>query len=305
MVASKDNTYIDPSVYRKKDNIENKIKMYEGVPVFSLLEFNVFGACNRSCSFCPVSDTSFYKNVYKGIDINLYTKIMKELSDINYTGDILYSAFSEPLLNKEVYDLIKVTKNYLNDVKVEIVSNGDVILKNNLILNKLFDSGLDVLSISIYDGPEIYNLFKSIIANSGLSESQVILRRRYKVDGNYGITISNRSGLIDSNKYRDENEDKVEAIELPLKKPCYYPFYQMVVDYNGDVLLCSHDWKKEKIIDNANSSHIFEIWKNEQIKKARLKLKNNSREFLPCYNCDIKGDVMGKRNFDAWKNIIC
>ena len=50
---------------------------------------------------------------------------------------------------------------------------------------------------------------------------------------------------------------------------------------------------------------INKIWKNDQIKKARVKLKNNTRGFLPCYNCDVKGDVMGKRNFDAWGNILC
>ena len=43
----------------------------------SILEFNIFGACNRSCSFCPVSDTTFYKNIYKGIDIDLYKKIIR------------------------------------------------------------------------------------------------------------------------------------------------------------------------------------------------------------------------------------
>ncbi len=304
MIALKDKTYIDPSVQRKKDNVEGRIKTYDGIPVFNLLEFNIYGACNRSCSFCPVSDASFYKNVYKGIKIDLYTKIIHELNDINYSGGILYSAFSEPLLNKEVYDLIKVTKLYLNNVNVELVSNGDVIQKNNSILDKLFDSGLDVLSISVYDGPKEYDTFKTIIDKKGFNDGQVVLRRRYKSDGNYGLTISNRSGLIDSNKYRDESEANIVAAELPLKKACYYPFYQMVVDYNGDVLLCSHDWKKEKIIGNANKSNIFDIWKNDQIKKARLKLKAKSRGFLPCYNCDIKGDVMGKNNFDAWGKII-
>ena len=304
MIKQKNENFIDSSVHRKKRNIESKVETYDGVPVFSLLEFNIFGACNRSCSFCPVSDTSFFKNQYKGIDLKLYEKIICELRDISYSGDILYSAFSEPLLNKEVYDLIKTTKRYLSRVNVEIVSNGDVILKNKTILNKLFDNGLDVLSISIYDGPKEYDEFQCIIKEKKLDDGRVILRRRYKQDGNYGLTISNRAGLIDSNKFRAQNEDKVEVDSLPLKKACFYPFYQMVVDYDGDVLMCSHDWKKEKVIGNANETNIFNIWKGEQINRARLLLKNKSRNFSPCNNCDIKGDVMGKPNFDAWVNKI-
>ena len=64
--------YIDTSTHRKKDVVEKNIQYYKSIPLFSLIEFNIFGACNRSCSFCPVSDTSFYKNVYRGIDLKLY-----------------------------------------------------------------------------------------------------------------------------------------------------------------------------------------------------------------------------------------
>ena len=32
------------------------------------------------------------------------------------------------------------------------------------------------------------------------------------------------------------------------------------IDYNGDVLMCSHDWSKEKILGNLNENNFFEIW---------------------------------------------
>ena len=57
--------------------------------------------------------------------------------------------------------MIEMTKKYLKSSKIEIVSNGDVILKNNKILNKLFESGLDVLSISIYDGEKEFIYFEN------------------------------------------------------------------------------------------------------------------------------------------------
>ena len=30
-----------------------------------------------------------------------------------------------------------------------------------------------------------------------------------------------------------------------IKEPCYYPSYNFFIDYNGDVLMCSHDWGKK------------------------------------------------------------
>ena len=294
--------YIDPSTHRKKDVVEKNIQYYKSIPLFSLIEFNIFGACNRSCSFCPVSDTSFYKNVYRGIDLKLYEKVLLELKELSYKGTILFSAFSEPLLNKNIFSMIEMTKKKLNASSIEIVSNGDVILKNNKILNKLFESGLDVLSISVYDGEKEFKKFENIIKNFDIKNSKIILRRRYKLDGNYGITFSNRAGLVDTNKFKSKNEVKIDVSKLPLQKNCFYPFYQIVIDYNGDVLMCAHDWKKEKIVGNVNEKSIFEIWNSKIIQQARKILSRDKRSFKPCMNCDVMGDVMGYSNYMAWTN---
>ena len=37
--------FIDPSTHRKKDVVENNIQYHQTIPLFSLLEFNIFGAC--------------------------------------------------------------------------------------------------------------------------------------------------------------------------------------------------------------------------------------------------------------------
>ena len=130
--------------------------------------------------------------------------------------------------------------------------------------------------------------------------SQVILRRRYYEDGNYGMTISNRSGLIDSNKYRDENEDKI--VELPLKRRCFYPFYTTLIDYNGDVILCPHDWEKKYIVGNVTENTLWNIWTSKKYDTARKMLSKKNRNFSPCDGCDVHGDVMGKENFELWQN---
>ena len=140
--------------------------------------------------------------------------------------------------------MVKITKNFLPGSRLEIVSNGDLIKNDLKRLQNLYKLGLDTVSISIYDGKKEFDDFTSIRSNSGLTENQMILKRRYydEANGDYGMIISNRTSLIDSNKFRPESESKV--IELPLKRPCFYPFYQTVIDYNGDMLLCPHDWKK-------------------------------------------------------------
>ena len=76
---------IDKSIIRKKEYAE-KENIINGIPVFSIVEFNIWGNCNRSCSFCPVSNPNIYTNKHEGISVDLYKKIIDDLANINYKG---------------------------------------------------------------------------------------------------------------------------------------------------------------------------------------------------------------------------
>ena len=45
----------------------------------------------------------------------------------------------------------------------------------------------------------------------------------------------------------------------------YLPLYTFFIDYNGDVLICSHDWGKDKITGNLNKNNIYEIWTGKNL----------------------------------------
>jgi radical SAM protein with 4Fe4S-binding SPASM domain len=291
-----DNRFIDLSTTRKKNIVKENLTFIGEVPLFSIIEFNITGSCNRNCSFCPVSDPAVYTKTNTGIEIQLFEKIMNDLKEINYSGKILFSAFSEPLLHKEVEELIATAKKILPNVRLEMVSNGDVLTTKKL--KKLFDSGLDTINISMYDGAHQIEYFTKMREEANIHEDGVVLRRRYFENGNYGITISNRSGLINSNEFRDENE--VSITELPLKQQCYYPFYMILVDYNGDVLLCPHDWNKTLKFGNLKNEKLFDIWKGKVLNSVRKKLSSSDRNFGGCKACDVLGTLIGKESFDAW-----
>lgn len=288
--------YIDKSTDRKKQIVKDKLTLIDGVPVFSIIEFNITGSCNRSCSFCPVSNPDVYTKTNDGLDTLLFEKIVKDLQEIKYEGKILFSAFSEPLLHKKVEDLISIAKQYLPNIRLEIVSNGDLLTVKKL--KKLFEAGLDTINISMYDGSHQIEHFNNMVAEANVSKDGVVLRRRYFENGNYGITISNRVGLVDSNEYRDENEEDIN--ELPLKSPCFYPFYMILVDYNGDVLLCPHDWNKTLRFGNLKNEKLFDIWRGKVLNSIRKKLSSADRNFGACKNCDVLGTVIGKDSFEAW-----
>ena len=109
------NKIIDSTTKRKNAIAASRLRLRNGVPIFSILEISVVAACNRRCLFCPVSSGDYYKNLgLSGVMKQpVYEKLLDDLTDIDYSGMILFSGESEPLLHKRLNNLILSTKNKL------------------------------------------------------------------------------------------------------------------------------------------------------------------------------------------------
>lgn len=288
--------FIDPNIARKGQIINSNLadqKNKDVFPLFSLIEFNLSGLCTRRCVFCPRSDVKKFPNINKHLPLALYKKVMADLRKANFDGTILYSAFSEPLLYKHLDEIIRISRRYCPQARIEIINNGDIITP--AIISRLFKAGLTTLCISLYDGPKQEEYFKKIQKNLGLKDDQFILRKRWlSAEENFGITLSNRAGMIEI------KETGTVILKEPLESACYYPFYQAFVDYTGEVLLCPHDWGKKLILGNVKDQSILEIWNNNIFKKMRIKLSKKDRNFPPCDVCDVAGTLMGRPHFDKW-----
>ena len=218
---------------------------------------------------------------------------MLQLNGLKYDGIIAFSGFSEPLLHPDINKFIALARSSCSSSRIELYTNGDALTIEKLV--GLFESGLSSIHVSLYDGSEQNELFIEMTKKAGLTHDRVILRERYlEKDRNYGITLSNRSGMIDLDKSKRE---------LPLYSECYYPFYMMFVHYTGDVLLCSHDWGKKLILGNLYEQEIFDVWNGNLINAIRGNLSSKDRTFLPCSRCDVKGVLMGKEHFDYWNRV--
>ena len=87
----------------------------------------------------------------------------------------------------------------------------------------------------------------------------------------------------------------------PLKRNCYYPFYIVMVDHTGDVLLCPHDWGKRLIVGNLHDITLEDAWNSLAMHTVRTKLKNKVRDFGPCNVCSVDGLLQGREEFEAWE----
>lgn len=289
--------FYDPAITRKSKLVNESLDTNaEAIPIPSVVEVSESGTCNRSCSFCPRSDPS-YEDIKEFIDPALIDKLSRQLREVNFSGIFLFSGFVEPLLDKNIYDLIGIISRNIPAARPEMVTNGDAL--NLKRLKRLFACGLKTILISVYDAEEDATRLEALCREAGLRDNQFVIRHRYlPPEKNFGITLSNRSGMM------DHAEFSIASLQEPMKAPCYYPHYTFFMDYTGDVLLCPHDWGRKLVIGNMVKQDFTEIWTGQKAMQARKRLAEGDRGFAPCATCDVKGTLMGNKHAEAWERIF-
>jgi glycosyltransferase domain-containing protein/radical SAM protein with 4Fe4S-binding SPASM domain len=84
---------------------------------------------------------------------------------------------------------------------------------------------------------------------------------------------------------------------------CYYPSYQFLIDWNGDVFLCPQDWQRRQTMGNMMQEEVFDIWTSKIMKKYRVDLLQGKRSNNPCKNCNAQGTLLGGNHAQKWKEI--
>jgi radical SAM protein with 4Fe4S-binding SPASM domain len=241
------------------------------------VDINLTELCNRTCSFCPRHDPKLYPNLNIHITLETVQTLVSQLQASNFTGYIILSGFSEPTLHTAILQIIST----LSVFTVEMITNGDTILSNKYSISDFFNAGLTRLIINDYDNnPDIQQL----------AATNIHIRNNYD-DGQdnfetYGF--NNRGGLLWSET---------------VTSPCYIPAYRAMIDTNGDVLLCSHDWKKSKRFGNILKQDFNDIWMSDEFTNVRKQLILGNRNVSDsCKNCSVVGTLMGKQYADLWIN---
>ena len=282
-------TTIRRNLKRRSLIVDKDIKFYKGLPLPTWIELSIIDVCNRTCSFCPKSDDSIAPDTYQKMSRTLIDKLTSDLKKIKYRGSIALCGYGEPLLHKDIY---YITKKLSETASIEIVTNGDVLTSK--MLKKLYLSNPSRILISMYEGPEQIVKFKRLIKSAKVPNDFVILRDRwYDKDNNFGVKLTNRTGTIKIGN----------QVSKSTHTTCFYPSYQFLIDWNGDVFLCPQDWQRRVTMGNMMQEDIFNIWSGSIMTKYRKELLRGSRKLSPCNSCNAQGTLLGYNHAKIWRNI--
>lgn len=281
---------------KRKSAYIDKVQLYEGRPLFSWIDLSLTELCNRShgharaCSFCPRYDPAFYPNQNLNMPVPVVSKIAHELQALKYTGSIVLCGYGEPLLHPNIKFIVEILKNQVG-CRVELVTNGDFLGPERA--KELRAVGLDYFVVSMYDGVHQIEKFKQTFFEAGVTDDFYLLRDRWHNEADkFGLKLTNRAGTVTVG-LQDPVPDTKQA-------PCFYPAYQLQVDYNGDVLLCPQDWYKRVRFGNVMTESLVNIWFGGRLNKRRRQLMAGRREDHPCSQCNTDGTLHGENHVAAW-----
>lgn len=238
------------------------------------VEITPVDKCNRTCNFCPRS-SEYYINKHSQLELSIVKKIAQDLEDIKFDGRVSFAGFGEPLLYKNLCEAISIIKHTVTNITwIEVVTSGDF-LNSNFVKN-LENAGCTNITVSMYD----YDKSNSIIPLFDNSSIYLNLKHCYQ-----GFNKVNRKDIL-------------QKKELNLLKECYIPFYKMLIDVDGKVLLCSHDWSRTTDFGDVKLKSIKDIWLGDKLTAYRRELRNKTRNIEPCKFCDVNGTLIGKESFD-------
>lgn len=276
---SKNNIHKNTQIYEHLNSraepprLKNKPKISFGQRLAKWLKFSVEvvevevnTTCNYGkCPYCPVSLEP--KAVpQKIMPTKLFNKILLDLKSLEYAGKMTYHRYGEPLMiNVEQY--ISMTKKVLPEVTTELFTNGILLTKERLQSLKL--SGVDEITVTQHTPEGFINKLANI--------SDDLLEKVYVRYGNE-LRLSNRAGTL----------SKIVGFDKSLStKPCFRPVNAMIIDINGNVLICSDDYYKKLIMGNITNKTIEQIWRSEQYVNKRNSLSIGLRDTVElCKTCN-------------------
>ena len=273
--------------YRRSQEIlirDHGNRQSESLAGLLTIEINLTELCNRTCSFCPRSDSDVYPNRNLMIPDIVIDKIISEIRRLGYNSKVSFSGFGEPILNSNLVNIVKQFREECPDIILETNTNGDKL--DSDLLNRLYAAGLNSLYWNLYDGSHQIESIMPIIESSMFPKENIKIRPHWEGVDNSGLILNNRSGAV------------TKTIQiLPLKKGCTYPFYKMFIDWNGNVLSCTNDWLRKFIVGNVLHTPLEEIWNDERWHEFRTNLiaKDRSKN-SPCNTCDVDGGLYAEES---------
>lgn len=273
------------------------------------IQLQTHTACNAACVMCPYA--TVYSSVPHGrMSLDLFKKLIDECSEYD-VWDLKPFLMNEPLLDRRLPSMIRYARARLPHVTIGFSTNGQLL--EGGIAEELLECGLDEIWVNfngntaatyerimkgltfertrrnvidfktraVQQGAQINVYISTVETKLTLQEisASESFWRQYDIPV-MTTPLNNRGGNLHTEEIRVLSDIRGYRV-------CDRPFYKMYIAHNGDVLLCSSDWRRETIVGNVADSSIYDVWHSRNQARIREWLLTCQWDQLPnCRQCD-------------------
>lgn len=218
--------------------------------------------CNRRCGYCPVSHDP---KPARAMERRVFEHIIGQLSAIKFHGRLTYHFYNEPLLNRDLEALVAHAAARLPAASHVIYTNGDLLTTRRAA--SLLAAGVTKFVVTDHGGRRLTAPVRRAARGWRLFRSAVEFRR-YTPDA----SLFNRGGLVQVTNQRR-------------LKYCAYPAYELVIDVEGNVILCCNDYYGSHQFGNVMRTPILDIWYSPEMTRLRARLLAGHFDLPICRTC--------------------
>jgi len=264
-------------------------------------------ACNLKCVMCP---NKFMTPQEKGLmSLDLFKKIVDEAR--GFASDLYLHHRGEPLLNPALFDMIAYAR--VAGLKTRFHSNGTLL--DAAKAAKLLEASPDLVSFSVdgfakapYERVRVGGTFEATLDNiagflklrreRGLSRPYVVIekivfkndptpapaaeveatRRRFEEAG--------VDEIIEKEEYAWAEEGAPELEAPPGDRVCTFPWYAMVICWDGTVTPCPQDFHARMTLGSVARTSLAEVWNGPAYQDLRRRLASDLDSLPLCRKCD-------------------
>ena len=286
----------------------------KSIPKVEQVMMNVNDNCFFKCQMCSI----WKKKDFSHLSLNVYGKFFKDLTNIKGSQTQIQIAGGEPLVNKDIYDIINLSTD--NGLYTGLNTNSWLLNEKNIL--KLFNAKLNFIMLSL-DGssPKVHDFIrqKPRSFNKVMKVAHTIAaynkKSSHKIEIGINTVLSelnlhdaiNIVNLIDKTPYI--NQIWLQAVSAPLAENTIdennYVDDTHTFWYEHDTF--DHLWPKNKTVVKDTFTELIHM------KKKGSKIQNNINRLQLQYNyflhpdhqpkncqCTMFKDVMIENNGDVY-----
>lgn len=295
---------VDEQEWFKFRMLYKKAEKLEELDAPPQIDIELNAGCNMKCPFCLHGYKTIKNNL---LHIDTYKKIIDEAVQFGVRG-LKLNYINEPMLRKDLEECIKYAKK-AGMLNIYMVTNGTLLKKERY--DRLLDSGITKVFVSIDSvTEEIYNKQRlSGKYNLVVKNLMGFIERRNKRGMQFPLIrvsfLRNKINQHEEKAFDKKWRNKVDIItyqkmnDLPdidtgitidtsngNNDGCSFPFKQIVVDNEGDILPCCKMGGKKLALGNIRNMSLKEAWNSKKMNELRYIHKNNKWKNNPiCKRC--------------------